>query len=214
MKIKFIQSSRAWYGKTALKNRDYYDDIMIQLYDDSDELVCEFCVEFHDLNGPTARIAAFDDSTQALLACNDMVQAMSDTKGWTPNAFVKLLIRLGYEDITPEFQDSGGKVKMEMAKERLVPMVTKLANEIDWDQIPGDTVPIGLFVKRGEFFVAPICVGAPDADEDMLIGSSIYGTSSISMSDEEPDHYETADMLLIRADQFFAALTPNQTATA
>jgi hypothetical protein len=207
MKIKFIQSSRAWYGKSALKNRNYFDDIMVQLYDDSDEFICEFCVEFHDLNGPCARLAVYDDSTQALIACNDMVQAMSERKSWTPPAFVEMLNGLGYEDITPEFSDDKGRVKMEMAKERLVPMVTKLANEIDWGQIPGDFVPIGLFVKRGEFFVAPICIGAPDVDENLLIGASIYGTSSIAMSDEEQDHYETADMLLANPDQFFAAMT-------
>jgi hypothetical protein len=207
MKIKFIQSSRAWYGKTALSHRNYFDDIMVQLYDDSDEFVCEFSVEFHDLNGPCAQLAVFDDSTEALINCGDMVRVMSGRKGWTPPAFVEMLIDLGYEDITPEFQDGKGRVKMEMAKERLVPMVTALANSIDWNQIPGDFVPIGLFVKRGQFFVAPICIGAPDViDEDLLIGSSIYGTSSISMSDEEQDHYETADMLLANPDQFFAAM--------
>ena len=213
MKIKYIHTSKAWYGKSALNRRDYFDDIMIRLHDDNG-MVSEFSVEFHNLNGVCARIACFDDSTNVLIACNEMVQAMSKRKDWTPTAFTEMLDRLGYENDTPRFADKAGHVKMEMARERLVPMITKLSNQIDWGQIPGDFVPIGLFVKRGEFFVSPICIGAPDVvDEDLLIGSSIYGTSSISICDEAQDHYETADMLLVNADQFVAALTPNEMRT-
>ena len=209
MKKSFIQVSKAWYNTSYLNEKDLLDEAIIFISDDENNMMSEFVVEFHSFgNSPSARICVFDDAIDALIDCNDMVVQMDNHKNWRPQEFFDMLVNLGYKDATPIVADKGNQVKLELVKEQLGPMVEQLANGLDWSQIAGTVIAVGLFVKNGEFFVAGIGAGAPD--ENRLIGAVIYGTSSISINDETPDHYETADMLLAdNVDRFLDALAPN-----
>lgn len=208
MKIKYIQASQAWYSKAALEGRDCYDEFMFSVYNDDGSLMGEFGFEFRKLPGnrDTVCMRCYEDAMEAMTRCLDIVHSLADGQGWTPKAFRRLLKGLPhYVDATPTFESKGDDEKMEMAKERLVPMVSSLADEINWSEISLPEAPVGLFVKGGEMFLIAMGAGLPDTNWDKVYGARLYGSSAIS---NEVSHDETADMLLFDATRngFFAAL--------
>lgn len=195
MTIKFSHTGQTWYSESALRGRDYYDLIMICLHDDDDNIVGEFSIEFHDLNGKLAyRICCFDDALEALIACNEMIVRMAEMETITPTIAVVLLDQLGYVDDTERIAD--GKEREQHVRDQLRRQINKLHEQTDWDDVPSGLMSIGAFrVPDKGIIVAAINVGSPDSQFD-LFRAELLGTSSLKYNDQAADHGETIDLLM------------------
>lgn len=208
MKRSFIHVSKAWYGKSTLDHKEHFDEILVMV--EKNDRLFEFSIEFHNILGSSARIACFDDATSALVECSDLIKEMSHSRGWTPNSFAKLLIRQNFEDVTPEKKADKLSIFQDECRKAIRKNLEIIYKKINWEQIPGDLVTLGLFVKGDQFFVASLGVGCPDTVSDsMFIGSKIFGISSMSYSDGDSDFGETADILLVNSRDFIKELTGN-----
>jgi len=216
MKKTFIQNSKAWYGEACLKGKNLVDEFVIMVNDEKESFVGEFVVVFTQIGGRmtiSAQIQCFDDGARALEACPEiagMIAVLHEiSQNARPHDFSGQLLANGYEDITPKYAtDTMGEESVSGIKDDIFEQIKVLQGVTDWDNIPGQMMSIGLFVKNGKYFVAAINVGSPDSHID-IIGASIYGSSSISIGDEQEDHLETLDMLLMDSNKFYQACSPN-----
>ena len=217
MKRTFVHTGGAWYGKSALKDRRYVDDVIIQICDDDGNMQHEMVVEFHDLKmttGLSARVCCFDADTSVLLACTDVLEALRESQAWSPNNFTKLLIRLGFEDLTPLSANPVNEDSMREMRSLVRPMVEDISGRVEWDQIDGELVNIGLFFNNGQLFVAPIGVGLPDTNGHLMGGATFINFSTIKQTDDASDLTETCDALIYGEEsRIISLLTPNEAVT-
>lgn len=108
----FIHLNEAWYADTCKVNYPRtIDDVMIGLYDPDGVggTTREFRVEWVDLSSSarkrdiTPRLTMFDDSWKLLSLWPDFWAEMvkEDSKDIPPEAFCRMLLELGFKDLTP-----------------------------------------------------------------------------------------------------------------
>lgn len=101
-KRKFIQISKSWYAKTAL--RDSEEDFTIGVYHDEGGTIGEFNVKWHALNNKLSpKLHAWDDSWMVLSTYfQDLLRTMGeiDSDDIAPDEFAKKLEELGIENAT------------------------------------------------------------------------------------------------------------------
>lgn len=106
-KVKqFIILSQAWYGKSSIDSRKdgLQDDICFGLYDPSGGTIGEMLISWYYLeNTLTPKLEAFDDAWFALAQFPDLIAelALLDDKNPSSEIIAKVLVRCGFEDVTP-----------------------------------------------------------------------------------------------------------------
>lgn len=103
-KRTFIHLAEAYYAKSTLLPDEVVDEVLMRICDDGYESN-EVMFRWHDLNGtyPFPRLEVFDDAWDALPRIHDVLDALSQHNGQhiAPSDFCKLLLTLGFEDVTP-----------------------------------------------------------------------------------------------------------------
>ncbi len=103
-KRQFIQTGRAWYAESSLKNSGVTEEVMIGMYHPEGGTTGEFAVRWSELGGKNVpMLCVFDDAWDAILMFRDVLEAMASVDGQnvTPEVFCQLLVRCGVEDATP-----------------------------------------------------------------------------------------------------------------
>ncbi len=115
-KRRFTHLSRAWYSQSALRDREFRDEVMFGLYHSDGSCEGELAVRWYPLgNQNAARLEAFDDSWSTLAQLQDVVAAMAalphqSRSRITPERFCQLLQACGFEDTTPtQAPQEGGR---------------------------------------------------------------------------------------------------------
>jgi len=99
----FHQSSRAWYTEHLPLDAGIFDEFMVGMYHPEGGSTGEFKIIFQNLGGDIVpRLCAYDDSWDALFNMGDLLESMADAddKNISPEEFRKLLVLLGFKDIT------------------------------------------------------------------------------------------------------------------
>lgn len=102
-KRSFIQTSRAYYAKTAMSGGEV-DNVTLGFYSPGGGTSGEFQVSWTPLgNRIVPQLLVFDDAWHALNECRDVLGKMAkvDDENISPEDFCKLLLTLGFEDATP-----------------------------------------------------------------------------------------------------------------
>jgi len=106
----FVHLSRAWYGRTALRDDRVVDEVSITLGGKEREGVdYELCVKWvvlGDRAPASPQLRAFDDAWLAFSELADVFAWMATKHGSTiqPAEFCEALLALGFEDYTEEHQ--------------------------------------------------------------------------------------------------------------
>lgn len=107
MKRRFYHLSRAWY-KDVLENQEYIDEVTFGLYCEQGGTTGEMAVRWYELisNELSPRLECFSDAWYVLSQFKDIIDAMAEfddrkTKAISPEEFCRLLIKCGFEDLTP-----------------------------------------------------------------------------------------------------------------
>ena len=118
-KRQFIHLSRAWYGVSALQERDFRDEVMFSLLFEDGSTEGEIAIRWYDFPAPggqAARLEAFDDSWETLGKFQDVIARMAalplqKRSCISPEQFCRLLEACGFEDATPAQapQEKGAK---------------------------------------------------------------------------------------------------------
>lgn len=107
MKRGFYHLSRAWYAETGLKNRDYIDEVTFGIYCNQGGTKGEMSVKWVEFSSwgdkVTPRLDCFDDAWLVLSEFKDVIDEMAkvDSQNIKPEEFCQLLIKCGFEDLTP-----------------------------------------------------------------------------------------------------------------
>lgn len=98
----FIILSEAYYGNAVRWHNTSIDEILIGMYDPKGGTTGEFFVRWVDVNGPTPRLEAFNDSWSALQQFTDLLEWMATVDGQrvSPQEFAEKLRQLGIKDET------------------------------------------------------------------------------------------------------------------
>ncbi len=104
MKRGFYHVSKAWYADSALKGREYTDEVIFGLYCDQGGTTGEMGVRWGDLeNKNTPKLHCFDDAWAVLAGFKDVIDEMGkvDDQNIKPEEFCVILLKCGFEDLTP-----------------------------------------------------------------------------------------------------------------
>lgn len=104
MKRGFYHLSKAWYNKVALEKAKYKDEVLFGIYCDEGGTDGEMSVRWYDLaNKSTPKLECFDDAWLVLSQLKDVIDEMAkvDSQDINPEEFCRLLLRCGFEDLTP-----------------------------------------------------------------------------------------------------------------
>ncbi len=100
----FFHLSKAWYGEANLRNADIKDQVMFGYYTPGEGTTGEMSMRWHQLGGElTPRLDVFNDAWHALSTFTDVIQELGkvDNQHISPDEFCKILLSLGFKDLTP-----------------------------------------------------------------------------------------------------------------
>ena len=102
----FVSFSRYWYGKTFLKGNENIDSVTIEVDELDGDIWGEFEIIWVSIgNGErVAKISICDGCWNAFFHCTDLIEKMKEIDGQNirPDDFCKMLVELGFEDLTDE----------------------------------------------------------------------------------------------------------------
>lgn len=112
MAREFYRLSRAWYGPATLSTAGYVDEIMLSGEDGG-----EIAIRWYELGKAfVPRLEVFDDAWRALAGLPELIAALGEAndKNVTPDAVCRLLVRLGFQDVTPVDDDKRADLEAKM----------------------------------------------------------------------------------------------------
>ncbi|MCK5602949.1 hypothetical protein KAR91_13790 [Candidatus Pacearchaeota archaeon] len=104
----FTHLSKSWYGEANLRNSKYTDEIMIGFYSPEGGTSGEFGVRWQQLGGKsTPQLQVFNDGWHAFAEMPELISRLKelDDMHVTPDDLSKILIDIGFKDLTQLEQD-------------------------------------------------------------------------------------------------------------
>ena len=106
MKKQFIVLSQAWYGKASIDSRTdgLQDDICFGSYDPSGGTIGEMLITWYFVGDKLVpKLEAFDDAWFVLSTFPDVINelALLDNTNPSPRIIANVLLKCGFEDVTP-----------------------------------------------------------------------------------------------------------------
>lgn len=118
--LGFIWLSKAWYGKAALANADYVDEVRVDVLNEGGLATNGVAFKFYALgtNGITPWLEVAHDMWDRIAAHGPLLEWMSEEaeacrktyRNLPPDLFVRALIELGYRDVTPAIREGAPAV--------------------------------------------------------------------------------------------------------
>ncbi len=118
----FFHLSKAWYGEANLRNADIKDVVNFGYYSPGDGTTGEMRMSWHQLGGElTPRLEVFNDAWHALSTFTDIIRELGkvDDQHLSSDEFCKILLSLGFKDLTPTESPYEKQVKKQGESELL-----------------------------------------------------------------------------------------------
>lgn len=105
----FVSLSRSWFGECCPTEKGVIDAITIEVDELDGDIWGEFEINWMLIGKgeSVARISIFDGCWDAFFHCTDLIEKMKEIDGQniSPDDFCKMLVELGFEDLTKSTSD-------------------------------------------------------------------------------------------------------------